>query len=446
MTIGNLNFQFSARGADDVERASNRASSSLRSLENVQESVSSSASSLSTSARSTAATLTTDLTQSAQDAAFGLENAAASAPFLAEEFGRLRSQTGGVRGALTALVSAFKGPAGIIGAITLLVSFRDEITSFFQSFIGGAEEAAEKSEEFKKAVRSNAQALFDELRDNPQKAEQAVSLLNKRIDTLQQRLGEAFAQGATDSIQEISQELQATRNALASVQAQTSDTQETFTALTELGLGPSLTDELIRISQASEDAGEDVKTLSDIAQEATVEQPDLQGAAPDAAGLASFDVSGVQKLNNALSVTELKLRAIDRRLRESIQRTAQRTFSRATGVLSGFIVGLEDAGSAAKALQRTMQRAIQQIIQDLIQAAIRAVALKVAAGVATGGASGAFTGTFNAPTSGSQILSGGGSRIQGGAARVRGGALTIPLETVNRASTIGGDRAGRKGR
>jgi len=145
--------------AADVDRSmkgmassSEVAESSLRDLSQAQTRARGTTGSLGSSASSTAAQLSVDLTQSAQDAAFGIENLAASAPFLTEQFTRLQSQTGGTTGALSALFSALKGPTGVIAAFTLLLTFKDQIIGFFTDAGDSAEEAAGKVDRLKSAA------------------------------------------------------------------------------------------------------------------------------------------------------------------------------------------------------------------------------------------------------------------------------------------------------
>jgi hypothetical protein len=82
-------------------------------------------------ASGTATNLNLELTQAAQDAKFGMAGLANQIPLIAEQFGRLRQESGSTTGAFTALFSALKGPTGIIAAFTLLLTFKDEIVSFF---------------------------------------------------------------------------------------------------------------------------------------------------------------------------------------------------------------------------------------------------------------------------------------------------------------------------
>jgi hypothetical protein len=99
-----------------------------------------------------------DLTQSAQDAAFGIENLAASAPFLAEQFGRVRRQTGSFTGALGDIGSALMGPTGVIAGFTLLLTYKDSIISFFSNIEENTEDAIEAFKDFAQGVTEAGEA------------------------------------------------------------------------------------------------------------------------------------------------------------------------------------------------------------------------------------------------------------------------------------------------
>jgi len=114
--------------------------------------------SLGSSASSAASQLSVDLTQSAQDAAFGIENLAASAPFLAEQFGRVRRQTGSFTGALGDIGSALMGPTGVIAGFTLLLTYKDSIISFFSNIEENTEDAIEAFKDFAQGVTEAGEA------------------------------------------------------------------------------------------------------------------------------------------------------------------------------------------------------------------------------------------------------------------------------------------------
>ena len=141
------------RLSQSIVRSSERAEGSLKSLANTQTRVRGTTFSLGSTASSAASQLSIDLTQSAQDAAFGLENLAASAPFLQEQFGRVRRSAGSFSGALGDIASAFMGPTGVIAAFTLLLTFSDEIIGFFQDLGESVSEAETKIGKFNTKIK-----------------------------------------------------------------------------------------------------------------------------------------------------------------------------------------------------------------------------------------------------------------------------------------------------
>jgi hypothetical protein len=151
--------------------------------------------SLGTTASSTASQLSTDLVQSSQDAAFGLDNLAASAPFLNEQFQRLRQQTGGTTSALSALFSALKGPAGVIGAFTLLVQFGPQIADFFTGVEEGADDAKSAIDRLQSAADSLISGFGDELPEfeitDPEAAREAAERLGTAADQREQLIEDA---------------------------------------------------------------------------------------------------------------------------------------------------------------------------------------------------------------------------------------------------------------
>jgi len=104
-----------ASSAATVQSATNQATTALQQQSTAASTVAQSQTSLRKTTSSTASQLTTDLVQASQDAAFGFENLAASAPFVAEQFGRLQRQAGGTAGALGAIGTSLTNPVtGVI--------------------------------------------------------------------------------------------------------------------------------------------------------------------------------------------------------------------------------------------------------------------------------------------------------------------------------------------
>lgn len=149
------------RLSQSIVRGSERAEESMKQLAAQQSRVRGTTFSLGSTASSTASQLSIDLTQSAQDAAFGLENLAASAPFLQEQFGRLRKESASFTGALGKLGGAFMGPTGVIAAFTLLLTFKDQIISFFEDVSAAMTGASTEAEAFQETIVSIKDDLVD---------------------------------------------------------------------------------------------------------------------------------------------------------------------------------------------------------------------------------------------------------------------------------------------
>jgi len=140
------------RGMSGVPSATKRAEAGMDSYAQSARRAQAASSGLSRGAKSTATNLSFELTQATADAKFGLVGLANQIPLISEQFTRLQSRTGSTSGALGALFSAIKGPTGIIAALTLLLTFKDEIVGFFSSFTEGAETAEEKTKALKEAT------------------------------------------------------------------------------------------------------------------------------------------------------------------------------------------------------------------------------------------------------------------------------------------------------
>lgn len=196
----------------------------------------------------------------------------------------------------------------------------------------------------------------------------------------------------------------------------------------------------------------------------------------EAAGPQSFDMSagGMQGMNDALSVTQLRLLQIERRimrvskrLRRGLGRTMLRTFKGATNIVGDFATGLMDAEQAGQALKRTMQRALSSIISQLVAATIKTLVLKAIAGAISGGAGASIpTGIVDPGITGTDILgktattsrlanvaapspalSGRTSAgVSAGAARLDGDAIRIPIRVIGTANDRHNQKQGQLGR
>lgn len=97
-----------------------------------------------------------EFVQAAQDAKFGAAGVANQIPLMSEQFAQLTAKTGTTTGALRALGSSLLGPVGVVGAVTLLISYQEEISNFFSS---SAESADEATESFQGFFRETEQGL-----------------------------------------------------------------------------------------------------------------------------------------------------------------------------------------------------------------------------------------------------------------------------------------------
>jgi hypothetical protein len=218
------------RLSQSIVRGSERAEQSMKQLAAQQSRVRGTTFSLGSTASSTASQLSIDLTQSAQDAAFGLENLAASAPFLQEQFGRLRKESASFTGALGKLGGAFMGPTGVIAAFTLLLTFKDQIISFFEDVSAAMTGASTEAEAFQETIVSIKDDLVDVSEEDIFKTAikegeaggQFGRILSARLASINERIRRA---------EEVQQRLQKQRenlDPLSATVAQSSQNMETL--------------------------------------------------------------------------------------------------------------------------------------------------------------------------------------------------------------------------
>lgn len=100
-----------------------------------------------------------EMVQATQDAKFGMAGVANQIPLMTEQFTQLQAKTGSTSGALGALASQMMGPVGIIGAVTLLLTYSDDIVSFFSDSGDAAEEASNQFEGFFETVEDGIPSL-----------------------------------------------------------------------------------------------------------------------------------------------------------------------------------------------------------------------------------------------------------------------------------------------
>ena len=214
-------------------------------------------------ASSNADELLFSLGDTAQDAQHGIRGIGNNIGFAAEQMATLSSQAGGVPATMSALRASLLGPAGAVFAIQALIALGPKIVDFFQSWIGGAEEATEKTKELKEETRSALQNFLDRLRENPEAAAAGLDVLEQSAEQLQQRLGDLFAEGADpDQIEKVSGRLEAVRNLISSLRRDAED-EDTFIALTDVGVPPGIAEQLIDVASSASDAQEETSDFAD---------------------------------------------------------------------------------------------------------------------------------------------------------------------------------------
>jgi hypothetical protein len=211
------------RSMTEVQSSAERAEQSIREAGSAVDRFSGQAETMRSSASATASNLGFELTQAAQDAKFGMAGLANQIPLITEQFTQLQAKTGGTRGALSALFSALKGPAGIIGAFTLLLTFKDDILSFFSDVGEEAKSTSERVKGLKQATDSLVEGFQEDLPSfeitSLEDARQLEEGLGQSIENRQQLLESLReAEGATGA-QQAQLSAQATRFADLSDQA-----------------------------------------------------------------------------------------------------------------------------------------------------------------------------------------------------------------------------------
>lgn len=128
--------------------------------------VNSSALTMRSSLSASANNLGFEMVQAAQDAKFGLAGVANQIPLMTEQLTQLTLKSGSTAGALTALRQAFLGPVGIVAAITLFLTYQDDLIGFFTETEDSAKDADDAFKGFFRTTDSgipNIQKLQEEL-------------------------------------------------------------------------------------------------------------------------------------------------------------------------------------------------------------------------------------------------------------------------------------------
>lgn len=251
-----------ASSAATVQRATNQATTALQQQSTAASTVAQSQTSLRKTTSSTASQLTTDLVQASQDAAFGFENLAASAPFVAEQFGRLQRQAGGTASALGAIGTSLTNPVtGIIAAFTLLLTFKDEIIGFFTDTADAAGDTAEEVQSAAAQFGQINEETLGDIREDAEAQEEVLSALEDTQERLTQQQAQLFRDDNADPkrIQEVSQQLRAVENVMGVLEGSTGEVQERMAALVELGLPASVAESIAEASTEQEGAADETE-------------------------------------------------------------------------------------------------------------------------------------------------------------------------------------------
>ena len=185
------------RSMAEVRESSERTEQSLRDTATAADRASSGLRGAGSAASGTATNLGFELVQGAQDAKFGLAGLANQIPLITEQFTRLKRESGSTAGALSSIFAALKGPTGIIAAFTLLLTFKDEILSFFSDVGEEAKSTSERVKGLKQATDSLLEGFQKDLPSfeitSLEGARQLEEGLSQSIEARQQLLEDARA-------------------------------------------------------------------------------------------------------------------------------------------------------------------------------------------------------------------------------------------------------------
>jgi hypothetical protein len=148
----------SVEASQDVRSSFERAEQELRQTGAAAERASTSTREVGSAASGTATNLGFELVQGAQDARFGLAGLANQIPLIQEQFLQLRQQSGSTTGALSSLAGAFTNPAtGLVAAVTVLLTFKEPLLSFFSDVGDEAKTTEEKIKAAEEGVKQVAE-------------------------------------------------------------------------------------------------------------------------------------------------------------------------------------------------------------------------------------------------------------------------------------------------
>jgi len=259
-----------------TEQSAEEAATALKQTASAQDRVADSSVTMRSSVQASANNLGFELVQASQDARYGMAGVANQIPLMTEQFTQLQSKTGSTKGALAALAGSLTGPAGVIGAVTLLLSFAPDIISFFESWVSGAEETTEASKELRQETRSATQQIFDTLRDNSEVQNQALGVLRQAADTARQDYIQALGQ-STEKAEQARKEWRRIQSTIEAIKNVAPEVEQNFLALTEAGLPTKLADELAKIAANAGDASTQTEQLAKSLREITQLDAAIQG-------------------------------------------------------------------------------------------------------------------------------------------------------------------------
>jgi hypothetical protein len=170
---------------DGFERLSSSASRELAETRAQAERTAASMRQMDGAASGTATSLQYELVQGAQDAKFGMAGLANQIPLIQEQFLRLRQDTGSTTGALSSLASTFMNPTtGVVAGITLLLTFKDDLLSFFDATGDSAENTASKI----KNIAEAASDVVDVTSGQTQDLELSLGQVDGALETTEGRI------------------------------------------------------------------------------------------------------------------------------------------------------------------------------------------------------------------------------------------------------------------
>jgi hypothetical protein len=347
------------------------------------------------SASSTATDLGFELTQAAQDAQFGVQGVANQIPLMAEQFQRLRGQTGSTAGALSSLATTFTGPTGLLAAGTLAVQFLPQLMQAFGDTGDSAKEAQEKIDNLADAASDVVDVTStdtEELELQYQDITTAIDESSRRLRALQEIQQELGPTGLVTNFENLSplaqqvlRDLQAQSDSLTlSEQTLTQQIQDEKAIRQSLQEQETELDRQLRLqerlrelgAERAEEEEDNAQALSDqlrsigrIQQVQTLGTQPAQanpGAGPGSSpgpNFTSFELSGsARELGRQMGDFEDQSKSAF----SAVQLGAQA----ATSATNALTQSLARGESFARGLQGTFSQLLSQVGSSLLQKAI----------------------------------------------------------------------------